>query len=109
MEFNTHKYEMSQGGKYYNLSTQICQGRIRFICEEKNSKNNLIFFTEFQLIEMKQLCSLFNNASNIFEAQKIFDNLIINHKVRIENNTNNIIIKIFIKKRDGVEESFSFL
>lgn len=108
MAFNIHKYEISQGGKIYNLSTQIYQRNIIFLCEEINTKHNLIYFTEFQLNEIKQFSSLFNNASNIYEAQNIVDNIIINHKISIENNSNSINIKIFIIKENGIEEYFSF-
>ena len=107
MDSKIQRYEIEQGGKKYNLSTQVKNGKLRLICEELNIENPSAYIGEYLLVELIQLTSLFASISNISEAQNIFENIITNQKVSVEEKEKNIILKIFIKKEDGIEENFS--
>ena len=107
MDSKIQRYEIEQGEKKYNLSTQVKNGKLRLICEELNIENPSAYIGEYLLVELIQLTSLFASISNISEAQNIFENIITNQKVSVEEKEKNIILKIFIKKEDGIEEYFS--
>ena len=108
MENIVQKYKIKQGNKNYSLSTKVENGKLIFMCKELNSNNSLAFISEFFLVELKELCSLFTSATNIYEAQNIFDIILTYQKVSLEFQIDYINLKIFIKKKNGIEEYFSF-
>ena len=107
MENIIQKYKIRQGNKNYNLSTKINKDKLIFIIKDLNYNNQLVYIGEYLLIELKQISSLFSSASNIYEGQIIFDNIMTNQKVSLEFEIDYINLKIFIKKKDGIEEYFS--
>ena len=106
MEIIVQKYEIEQGGKIYNLTTQSFQGKLRLTCEETNTENPLAYSGVFTLNEMKQLSSSFANCSSIPEVQDVFENIVINQKVSVEYQGEYIFLKIGIKN-ENIEEYFS--
>ena len=106
MEIIVQKYEIEQGGKIYNLTTQGFQGKLRLTCEEANAQNPLAYSGVFTLNEIKQLSSSFANCSSIAEIQDVFENIIINQKVSVEYQGEYIFLKVGIKK-ENIEEYFS--
>ena len=108
MEIIVQKYEISQGGKTYNISTQVGQNKLRLICEETGTEHPLAYFAEFTLNDLIQLSSIFASISNLSEAQEIFENIIINQNIEIDSQGDYIYLKISTKK-EGIEENFSIL
>ena len=108
MEIIVQKYEIEQGGKIYNILTQVGRSKLRLICEETGTEHPLAYFAEFTLIDLIQLSSIFASISNLNEAQDIFENIIINQKIEIEPQGDYIYLKISIKK-EGIEEYFTIL
>ena len=49
MEIIVQKYEISQGGKTYTISTKLGQNKLRLICEETGTEHPLAYFSEFTL------------------------------------------------------------
>jgi hypothetical protein len=108
MEIVVQKYEIEQGGKTYNISTQAYKGKLRIICEETNVEQPLAYYAEFTLSDLAQLCSLFTTISSISEAQDIFENIVINQKIEVESQGEYLYLKVGLKK-EGMEEYFSIL
>ena len=108
MEIIVQKYEISQGGKTYNISTQLGQNKLRLICEETGTEHPLAYFAEFTLNDLIQLSSIFASISNLSEAQNIIENIIINQNIEVESQGDYIYLKLTAKK-EGIEENFSIL
>ena len=109
MEIIIQKYQLAQGNKVYSLSTQASQEKLKLICEDINVEHPSVYVCEFTLLELMQLTPLFASVSNIKQAQEIFENIIVNQKVRVESQGDYLIFQIFVKKEDGGEEYFSLL
>ena len=108
MEIIVQKYEISQGGKTYNISTQLTQNKLRLVCEETDTEHPLAYFAEFTLNDLIQLSSIFASISNLSEAINIFENIVINQNVEVDSQGDYIYLKISTKK-EGIEENFSIL
>ena len=107
MENPVKKYQLEQGDKKYNLSTQIYQDKLRFVCIELNSINPLVYIAEYSLPELIQVSGVFSLISTISQAQDKLDNIIVNEKVNVESQDNFINLNILIKKENQIEENFS--
>ena len=99
MESPSRKYELAQGERKYNLTTQIYQDKLRFACIEVNPINPLVYIGEFTLLNLMQLSTLFSSISDISQAQQIFDKIITSQKVAIEPQQNQINLRILIKTK----------
>ena len=109
MEIIIQKYQLAQGNKVYSLSTQASQEKLKLTCEDINVEHPSVYVCEFTLLELMQLTPLFASVSTIKQAQEIFENIIVNQKVRVESQGDYLILQIFVKKEDGGEEYFSLL
>ena len=109
MEIIIQKYQLAQGNKVYSLSTQASQEKLKLTCEDINVEHPSVYVCEFTLLELIQLTPLFASVSTIKQAQEIFENIIVNQKVRVESQGDYLILQIFVKKEDGGEEYFSLL
>ena len=109
MEIIIQKYQLAQGNKVYSLSTQASQEKLKLTCEDINVEHPSVYVCEFTLLELMQLTPLFASVSTIKQAQEIFENIIVNQKVRVESQGDYLIFQIFVKKEDGGEEYFSLL
>ena len=106
MESPSRKYELAQGERKYNLTTQIYQDKLRFACIEVNPINPLVYIGEFTLLNLMQLSTLFSSISDISQAQQIFDKIITSQKVVIEPQQNQINLRILIKRDNQPDEHF---
>ena len=109
MEIIIQKYQLIQGNKVYSLSTQASQEKLKLKCEDFNVEYPSVYVCEYTLLELMQLTPLFASVSTIKQAQEIFENIIVNQKMRVESQGDYLILQIFVKKEDGGEEYFSLL
>ena len=107
MENIVKKYQLEQGNKKYNLSTQIYQDKLRFVCIEINSISPLVYTGEYAFDKLMQLNDIFSSISTISQAQDILDNIIVNEKVNVESQGNFINLNIIIKNENQIEKSFT--
>ena len=107
MEDSTQKYGLTQNGKKYVLSIEIVQDKLRFSCTDLDPLTPLTFVGNFPLFHLKKLGSMFAYISSLSEAQNIFDEIISNQRVSIEQQQNYVNLKILIKKGELSEETFS--
>ena len=108
MEIIVQKYEIEFGGKTYNISVQPLREKLRLKLEETNTEHPISYYADYALNELTQLSSLFASISSISEAQRIFENIIMDQKVEIEHQGEYIYLKVAVKK-EGVEEYFTIL
>ena len=107
MEDSAQKYGLTQNGKKYVLSIEIVQDKLRFSCTDLDPLTPLTFVGNFPLFHLKKLGSMFAYISSLSEAQNIFDEIISNQRVSIEQQQNYVNLKILIKKGELSEETFS--
>ena len=103
----TRNYEISQGKSKYKLSTKVNQGKLILNCKKINSDKSLAYFGEFFPHELMKLSSIFSPISNIYDAQDIFEKIIIGQKISVEEYKDYMNLKLFIKKEDGIEENLT--
>ena len=107
METNAQKYELSQNGKKYILSTQINGEYVKLTCLEAEIPNPLIYIGEFSLIQLRRLSSVFNTISLITQAQELLNQTIENQKVSVEPQGNILNIVLYLTSETESEDSFS--
>jgi len=107
MESSAQQYELAQNGKKYILSIEIVQDKLRFSCSDQDPLTPLTYVGNFPLFHLKKLGSMFSYISSLSEAENIFDEIISNQRVSIEQQQNYINLKIIIKRGELSEETFS--
>ena len=96
MEDYKKKYEISQDGNKYILTTEIYNGNIRLTCVELNKSNPLVYIGDFTLEYLKQLSSLFSSVSIIEQALILINDTIEARKVNIESKGDYINILLYL-------------
>ena len=97
---NIHKYELSQDGRKYILSTEIIGNNMRLTCEELNNENPTKYLNTFSHDYLRILNNTFNSSFTIREAQDLVNNTIEDQKVFIENNQNSINIVLYLPNQN---------
>ena len=100
------KYELTQNGHTYILSTLIKDQFVKLICVESGISGQHLFVAGFTLEQLRQLNSVFNNVSTIIEAQEIINQTIENQKVSVEPQGNLLNIVLFLSKETETDESY---
>ena len=93
---NIQKYELTQDGRVYILSSEIYEDSVRLTCVEVNRKKPPVFLGLYTLYELQMLSQIFSSSSTIREAQEIINKTIESQKVRIENKGNQINVLLFL-------------
>ena len=96
MENSIQKYELTQNGRKYILSTQIYENKIRLTCVETNKENPPVFVGDYPLLHLRQLSSAFNSISTIQEALYLLNKTIEDQKVKVDNKGDSINIFFFL-------------
>jgi len=105
MEVNKKKYDISQNGKNYILTSCIIGEYIRITCVEAGVSNPPIYFGEFSLSFLCRLSRIFETISTISEALVILNQTFESQKVTIENHGTIINVILFITREVESEDT----
>ena len=103
MSTNIQKFNLSQGGKNYILTSQIEGENVKLTCVESEVQNPPIYIGFFSLIQLRQMSKIFNSMTTIFEAQTFFNQTIEKQKVSVQNKGTLINIIIYFQRETEVE------
>ena len=104
METNLQKFELSQNGRNYILTTGIRGDIVRLTCVETGISNPPVYFGEFSLTFLRQLSKIFTTITTIYEAQEILNQTIETQKVTVEHKGNIINIILFLQRESESED-----
>ena len=107
METNIQKFELSQNGKNYILTTEVIGEYVKLTCVETGISNPAVYFGEFTLSYLKQLSKIFKSISTIYEAQEILNQNIQTQKVTVEHKGNIINIILYLTRETESEDSYT--
>ena len=105
MASNIQKYELSQNGKTYILTTQIQEEKVKLICIEDGVTNPRMFVGEFSLSSLSQLSPLFQNIT-LIQAQEIINQTVENQKVSVEPQGEVLNLILYLTKEAEFDDSF---
>ena len=107
MATNIQKFQLSQGGKNYILTTKIEGNCVILTCIQSGVPNSPIYFGQFTLSHLLQLSKMFNTMTTISEAQEFLNQSIENQKVSVEHQGNLINITLFFQRETERENIIS--
>ena len=98
MATNIQKFQLSQGGKNYILTSQIENDVIKLTCIESQVINSPIYLGTFSLSHLRQMSKMFLKMSTIYEAQEFLNQSIENQKVRVESQGTIINVILYFER-----------
>ena len=98
MSTSIQKFQLSQGGKNYILTTQIEGDAIKITCVESMVPNSPIYLGQFTLYQLCQLSKMFNTMTSISQALEFLNQSIESQKVSVESQGNLININLFFQR-----------
>ena len=98
MSTSIQKFQLSQGGKNYILTTQIEGDSIKITCVESMVQNSPIYLGQFTLYQLCQLSKMFNTMTSISQALEFLNQSIESQKVSVESQGNLINIILFFQR-----------
>ena len=98
MSTSIQKFQLSQGGKNYILTTQIEGDSIKITCVESMVPNSPIYLGQFTLYQLCQLSKMFNTMTSISQALEFLNQSIESQKVSVESQGNLINITLFFQR-----------
>lgn len=98
MSKSIQKFQLSQGGKNYILTTQIEGDSIKITCVESMVPNSPIYLGQFTLYQLCQLSKMFNTMTSISQALEFLNQSIESQKVSVESQGNLININLFFQR-----------
>lgn len=98
MSTNIQKFQLSQGGRNYILTTQIEGDSIKITCVESMVPNSPIYLGQFTLYQLCQLSKMFNTMTSITQALEFLNQSIESQKVSVEYQGNLININLFFQR-----------
>ena len=104
MATNIQKFQLSQGGKNYILTSQIENDVIKLTCIESQIANPPIYLGTFSLSHLRQMSKMFLKMSTILEAQEFLNQSIENQKVRIESQGTLINLILYFERETESED-----
>jgi len=104
MATNIQKFQLSQGGKNYILTSQIENGLIKLTCIESQIVNPPIYLGTFSLAQLRQMSKMFLKMSTIYEAQEFLNQSIEGQKVRVESQGTLINIILYFERETESED-----
>jgi hypothetical protein len=84
MSSNVQKFQLTQGGINYILTTQIEADFVKLTCVKSDIPNSPIYTGRFSLAQLKQLSKLFNTMTTIYEAQDFLNQSLEKQKVNVK-------------------------
>ena len=104
MATNIQKFQLSQSGKNYILTSQIENGIIKLTCIESQIVNPPIYLGTFSLSQLCQMSKMFQKMSTIYEAQEFLNQSIENQKVRVESQGSIINVILYFQRETESED-----
>ena len=104
MATNIQKFQLSQGGKNYILTSQIENGLIKLTCIESQIVNPPIYLGTFSLAQLRQMSKMFLKMSPIYEAPEFLNQSIEGQKVRVESQGTLINIILYFERETESED-----
>ena len=104
MEKHLQKYELTQNGRTYILTTEVEGEFVILKCIETSVSNPLTFIGNYSLTQLKQLSTIFNNITTVLEAQNLLNETIENQKVSVEPQGNILNIILYLSKEIESED-----
>ena len=104
MATNIQKFQLSQGGKNYILTSQIENDVIKLTCIESQIANPPIYLGTFSLSHLRQMSKMFLKMSTILEAQEFLNQSIENQKVRVESQGTLINLILYFERETESED-----
>ena len=96
---STNSYNLKQGEDEYILSiTLLGEMMIKLSCEDK--VKSLTYSKEFNVEDMKEIDQLFNEVQTAYDIIELFDDILTNDKVRIQEDNGVIQIILYITSED---------
>ena len=103
MTSNIQKFQLTQSGKNYILTTLIEGDFVKLTCVESQVPNSPIYFGRFSLAQLQQMSKMFNAMTTIYQAQDFLNKSIENQKVNVLHQGNIINITLYIQKEGQAE------
>ena len=103
MATNIQKFQLSQGGRNYILTSKIEGNCIILTCVESNVSNSPVYYGQFTLVQLCQLSKMFNTMTTISQALEFLNQSIENQKVSVEHQGNLINITLFFQRETETE------
>ena len=100
---NIQKFQLSQGGKNYILTSEIEGDYIKLTCIESAIQNPPIYIGRFSLVQLRQMSKMFNTMTTLYEAQTFLNQSIENQKVSVENQSAIINIILYFQRETESE------
>ena len=107
MSTSIQKFQLSQGGKNYILTTQIEGDSIKITCVESMVPNSPIYLGQFTLYQLCQLSKMFNTMTSISQALEFLNQSIESQKVSVESQGNLINIILFFQREAETQNIIS--
>ena len=107
METNIQKFQLSQNGKSYILTTSVKGIFVKLACIESGVTLPLIYIGEFSLAYLQTLSKVFESVSTVIQAQEILNHTIETQKVSIENQGDVINITLYLARETESEENYA--
>ena len=95
MSSNIQRFQLTQGGKNYILTSQIDGEFVKITCVESNVENSPMYIGRFALSQLQQLNKRFNNMTTIKEAQEFLNQSIEKQKVNVEYKGNLLNVTLY--------------
>ena len=105
MSENVQKFQLTQAGKKYILTTQIEGNFVKLTCVESEVANSPIYLGRFSLVQLQRLSKMFNTMKTISQAQEFLNQSIENQKVSVESKGNLINITLYFQSEVKVEQT----
>ena len=103
MTTNIQKFQLTQSGKNYILTTLIEGDFVKLTCVESQVPNSPVYFGRFSLAQLQQISKMFNTMTTIYQAQEFLNKSIENQKVSVLHQGNIINITLYIQKEGQAE------
>ena len=107
METNIQKFQLSQNGKNYILTTGVKGIFVKLTCIESGVALPLVYIGEYSLTYLQTLSKVFESVSTIVQAQEILNHTIETQKVTIENQGDIINITLYLARETESEENYA--
>ena len=104
---NTQKFQLTQQGKIYILTTSIDGEFVKLTCHQPSVPNSPKYLGRFSLAQLRQMSKKFNTMTTIYQAQEFLSQSIENQKVSVQNQGNIINIVLYFQQNTQTEKIIS--
>ena len=98
------RYQVTQDGKEYILSTSIINDKIRIECQDNNFSPIPVYYRDYSLKDLSSFSEIFTFIPNIIEAQNALNNTIEQQQVKFTNLNQLMEITFTVQIKKYVQE-----